>query len=72
MPPDYDSLLGKVIVHAATRDQARRRMRRALDEMVIEGIPTTIPFPRAVMEDPEFASGEITTDYLERRLNDLI
>jgi acetyl-CoA carboxylase, biotin carboxylase subunit len=72
MPPDYDSLLGKVIVHAATRDQARRRMRRALDEMVIEGIPTTIPFHRAVMEDPEFASGEITTDYLERRLNDLI
>jgi acetyl-CoA carboxylase biotin carboxylase subunit len=72
MPPDYDSLLAKVIVHAANRDQARRRMRRALDEMVIEGIATTIPFHRAVMEDPEFASGEVTTDYLERRLDDLV
>jgi len=72
MPPDYDSLLAKVIVHAPDRDQARRRMRRALDEMVIEGISTTIPFHKKVMEDPEFASGDVTTDYLDRRLDDLI
>ena len=72
MPPDYDSLLAKVIVHAPSRDLARRRMRRALDEMVIDGIPTTIPFHRSVMEDPEFASGDVTTDFLERRLDDLV
>jgi acetyl-CoA carboxylase biotin carboxylase subunit len=71
VPPDYDSLLAKVIVHGADRDQARRRMRRALDEFVIEGIPTTIPFHRAVLDDPEFAAGEVTTDYLERRLDAL-
>ena len=67
VPPEYDSLLAKVIVHAPDRDQALRRMHRALVEFVIEGIPTTIPFHLAMLDDPEFAAGDVTTDFLQRR-----
>ncbi len=67
VPPEYDSLLAKVIVHAPDRDRALRRMRRALDEFVIKGIPTTIPFHLAMLDDPEFAAGDVTTDFLQRR-----
>ena len=66
VPPDYDSLLAKLIVHGRDRDQALRRMRRALSEFVIEGVPTTVPFHRALLEDEAFVSGSITTDFLQR------
>ncbi len=65
IPPNYDSLIAKLIVHGATRDEAIDRMERALDEFIIEGIETTISFHRAVMKDPIFRSGRFTTKFLE-------
>jgi acetyl-CoA carboxylase biotin carboxylase subunit len=61
----YDPLLGKLIVHAPTRPSAIRRMTRALDEMVIRGVDTCIPFHRRVMEEPDFGSGDFSIEYLE-------
>jgi len=62
----YDPLLGKLIVHAPTRDQAILRMRRALRELQIEGIRTTQPFHLAVLDDPDFRAGDISVRFLER------
>ncbi|PYI68474.1 acetyl-/propionyl-CoA carboxylase subunit alpha [Arthrobacter livingstonensis] len=58
VPGDYDSLLAKLIVHGADRAQALRRARVALDEMVISGLPTVLPFHRAVVRDPDFTNAE--------------
>ncbi len=69
--PHYDSLLAKLICHGKDRDEALARMRRALSEMVIEGIPTVIPFHLQVLDDPVFRRGEATTHYLEDRMGDL-
>lgn len=66
IPPHYDSLLAKLITYAPTRMGAILKMRRALEEFVIEGIPTTIPFHMAMMENPDFIAGNIDTKYLER------
>jgi acetyl-CoA carboxylase biotin carboxylase subunit len=66
IPPYYDSLLAKVITFAPTRLEAIQKMRRALDEMVIEGIKTTIPFHQKMMENKDFIAGNIDTKYLER------
>jgi acetyl-CoA carboxylase biotin carboxylase subunit len=66
VPQYYDSLLGKLIVHASTRDEAIRRMKRALTETVIEGVHTTIPFLLQVMDNPDFIAGEVDTKSLER------
>jgi acetyl-CoA carboxylase biotin carboxylase subunit len=66
VPQYYDSLLGKLIVHASTRDEAIARMKRALTETVIEGVHTTIPFLLQVMDNPEFIAGEVDTKSLER------
>jgi acetyl-CoA/propionyl-CoA carboxylase, biotin carboxylase, biotin carboxyl carrier protein len=66
VPRDYDSMIGKLIVWGADRDQARARMRRALDELVIEGIPTTVPFHRLAMENEQFAAGEHSTVSVEK------
>ena len=65
MPPFYDSLLAKLIAHGADRNEAIARMRRALNEFVIEGAHTTIPFHRAVMEDATFISAKAHTGFLE-------
>jgi acetyl-CoA carboxylase biotin carboxylase subunit len=65
VPPFYDSLIAKVIVHARTRDLAIARMRRALEAMVIEGIKTTIPLHLKIMDDPIFQEGKISTRFLE-------
>ena len=62
----YDPLLGKLVVHAADRDQAILRMRRALRELQIEGVRTTQPFHLAVMDEPDFRAGDISVRYLER------
>ncbi|HEU0015748.1 MAG TPA: acetyl-CoA carboxylase biotin carboxylase subunit, partial [Longimicrobium sp.] len=61
VPQYYDSLLGKLIVHGATREEAIGRMKRALMETVIEGVHTTIPFLLQVMDNPEFIAGEVDT-----------
>lgn len=66
--PYYDSLLGKLIAWGATREEAIARMRWALDEYVVEGIRTTIPFHRLVMRDAEFLSGDLDTGYIDRFL----
>ncbi|AMX82940.1 acetyl-CoA carboxylase biotin carboxylase subunit [Geobacillus subterraneus] len=65
IPPYYDSMIAKLIVHAPTREEAIARMRRALGEFVIEGIHTTIPFHIKLMEHEKFQSGEFNTKFLE-------
>ena len=65
VPPFYDSMIAKVIVHARTRELAIARMRRALDAMVIEGIKTTIPLHLKIMDDPDFQAGNISTRFME-------
>jgi acetyl-CoA carboxylase biotin carboxylase subunit len=64
VPPTYDSLVAKLIVWGATRAEAIARGRRALDELVIEGIQTTIPFHRRVLDERDFITGEVCTDYI--------
>ncbi len=66
VPPFYDSMIAKLIVHAPTREQAIARMQRALDEFVVEGIKTVIPLHRRILEDPEFQNGEYTIHWLEQ------
>src|SRR5207244_13272895 len=64
--PHYDSLIAKLIVHGLTREEALARMRRALDECVVEGIKTTIPLHRRILDDPDFQKGRFSTSFLER------
>ncbi len=64
--PHYDSLIAKLITHGQNRDEAIARMRRALDEFVIEGIKTTIPLHKRIMNDPDFQKGRVSTGFLER------
>ncbi|MBI3312258.1 MAG: acetyl-CoA carboxylase biotin carboxylase subunit [Candidatus Omnitrophica bacterium] len=66
VPPHYDSLLAKVIAYGATRKEAIQTMLRALDEMTVEPIKTTIPFHRKVLNDPSFLAGKYSTDFIER------
>ncbi len=68
-PPNYDSLLAKLIVHGKDREESRTRMQRALSEYVIEGIKTTIPFHIAMMEHPEFRAGNITTQFVGKMVS---
>jgi acetyl-CoA carboxylase biotin carboxylase subunit len=70
VPPHYDSMVGKVIAYGATRDQAVRRMRVALSEMVIEGIQTNIPLHRDLLLDSRFMRGGTSIHYLEQKLAD--
>ncbi len=65
IPPYYDSMIAKLIVTGQTREEALVRMKRALQEMVIEGVKTTIPFHIKLMDDPKFKSGHFTTKFLE-------
>ncbi len=68
VPPNYDSLVGKLIAHAPTRDRAMATMRRALDELSIEGIRTTIPLHRRIFRDRDFIAGRVDTTWVERVL----
>ena len=65
IPPNYDSMIAKLITTAQTREEAINKMKRALDEFVIEGIKTTIPFHRQLMEHPDYISGNYTTKFME-------
>jgi acetyl-CoA carboxylase biotin carboxylase subunit len=65
VPPHYDSLLAKLIVWADTREAAIARMHRALDEFIIEGITTTIPFHQRLLRHPGFISGETYTRFIQ-------
>jgi acetyl-CoA carboxylase biotin carboxylase subunit len=69
VPPHYDSMIGKLIVHADTREQALARMRSALSEMIVEGIDTNIPLHRELMVDAGFAHGGVNIHYLEEWLS---
>ena len=65
MPPNYDSMIGKIIVHGDTREQALARMRTALSETVVEGIQTNVPLHRELMADAHFIEGGTSIHYLE-------
>ena len=65
IPPNYDSMIAKLITTAQSREEAVHKMKRALDEFVIEGIKTTIPFHRQLMDHPAYISGDYTTKFME-------
>ncbi len=65
IPPNYDSMIAKLITTAQTREEAINKMKRALDEFVIEGIKTTIPFHRQLMDHPDYVAGNYTTKFME-------
>ena len=65
VPPFYDSLLAKLIVHGEDRQEALKRMQRALEEFIIEGISTTIPFHEQVIVHPDFIKGDYNTHFLD-------
>ena len=66
IPPHYDSMIAKLIVHAPTREEAIERMLRALDEFIVEGIKTTIPLHKKIMQSQLFRSGNFDTSFLEK------
>lgn len=65
IPPNYDSMIAKLITTAQTREEAISKMKRALEEFYIEGVKTTIPFHRQLMEDPDYLAGNYTTKFME-------
>ena len=65
IPPNYDSMIAKLITTAQTREEAIAKMRRALDEFVVEGVKTTIPFHLQLMDDPNYLAGNYTTKFME-------
>jgi acetyl-CoA carboxylase biotin carboxylase subunit len=66
VPSEYDSLLAKVIAHGRDREEAMARMRRALEEMRVAGIPTSLPFHRAALFEQDFIAGRYDTDFVSR------
>lgn len=68
VPPNYDSLVAKLITYGATRDEALARMRNALDELVVDGIKTNTPLHRELVRDPGFCKGGVNIHYLEHKL----
>ena len=69
IPSHYDSLIAKLIVHGRDREEAIARMKRALDEFIVEGIKTTIPFHKKVLSDPDFIKGDFNTGFVEKMNN---
>jgi len=65
IPPNYDSMIAKLITTAQTREEAINKMKRALDEFIIEGVKTTIPFHRQLMDHPDYLAGNYTTKFME-------
>ena len=70
--PFYDSMVAKLIVYGQDREECLARGRRALDEFVIEGISTTLPFHRRVLDNQVFCAGEATTDFIETQMGDVL
>jgi len=68
IPPYYDSMVGKLIVHGRTREECIRRLRRAITETVVDGVKTTLPLHLWILEQPEFLSGDYTIHWLEKKL----
>lgn len=68
VPPNYDSMIAKIIAHGDTREQALNRMRNALDELVVDGIRTNAPLQRDLVRDPAFRQGGVNIHYLEKKL----
>ena len=68
VPPYYDSMIAKLIVHQPTREAAIRCMGRALAELRIKGIQSTVPFHQAILKDSTFVDGRVDTTYVERSL----
>ncbi|HKP88002.1 MAG TPA: acetyl-CoA carboxylase biotin carboxylase subunit [Blastocatellia bacterium] len=66
VPPHYDSLIAKLVVHHRTREMAIARMRRALEAMIIEGIETSVPMHQKILADPDFIAGNLSTKFMER------
>lgn len=71
IPPYYDSMIAKLIAHGKTREEAILKARRALDEFIIEGIPTTIDFHKRILADQRFISGQFTTSLIEQILKEM-
>jgi acetyl-CoA carboxylase biotin carboxylase subunit len=67
IPPYYDSMIAKLIVRARTREQALAKMRVSLDQFVIQGVPTTIPFHQEIFEHPDFIAGNYDTSFIETK-----
>jgi acetyl-CoA carboxylase biotin carboxylase subunit len=65
IPPHYDSLIAKLIVHGMNREEAIARGRRALDLFIIEGVKTSIPLHRAILDDPRFIAGDLSTRFMD-------
>ena len=70
IPPNYDSMIAKLITTAQTREEAISKMKRALDEFVIEGIATTLPFHIQLMNHPDYIAGNYTTKFMENFVMD--
>jgi acetyl-CoA carboxylase biotin carboxylase subunit len=70
VPPYYDSMIGKLIVYGIDRDSCIRRLKRALEEFVVDGMKTTVPLHQAIIADEAFLSGEYTIKWLERWLEE--
>ena len=68
IPPTYDSLIAKVVVHGTTRTECLMRLRRALEEYVIDGVETTIPLHQRLINEPDFANGAYDVAWLEELL----
>ena len=66
--PYYDSMIAKLITYGTNRRDAMNKMNRALDEYIVTGIKTTIPFQKAILHDPEFCRGVYTTNFVEELL----
>lgn len=71
VPPNYDSLLGKLIVWGEDRERAINRMLRALDETVITGVPTTGPFHKLILDHPAFRAGDVDTGFIPKHQDEL-
>ena len=69
IPPTYDSLIAKVIVHGRSRNECMMRLRRALEEFVVEGVETTIPLHQALLANPDFTNGDYDVTWLEQFLD---
>jgi acetyl-CoA carboxylase biotin carboxylase subunit len=70
IPPNYDSMIGKLICYGKTREEARTRALRALEEYVILGVSTTIPFHKRILDSEEFKSADFDTSFIEKLLSE--